>query len=169
MTQENQQNNQKEKFSRVIPTWKFILLSVITLGIYELVWFYRNWKLLKTEKDLKISPFWRAFFAPVWAGSIAGHIQKYLKEKSNPSNYSPTLIGITYFLIFILHKLPDPYWIVSYFTFLPILPLLNNMNNYWQKEEQNLPTKKFTWWQIILVILGIILFILIIIASFLPE
>jgi hypothetical protein len=169
MTQENQQNNQKEKISRVIPTWKFILLSVITFGIYELVWFYRNWKLLKQEKDLKISPFWRAWFAPFWAGSIAGHLQKYLKEKNIPCDYSSTLIGISYFIIFILWRLPDPYWLVSFFTFIPMLPLVNSMNEYWQKEEQNLPPKKFTWWQIILLILGIILLILIIIGTVLPE
>lgn len=169
MEQENQQNNPKEKFSKVIPTWKFILLSIITFGIYELVWFYKNWKLLKEEKGLKISPFWRAFFAPLFAGSIAGHLQKYLKEKNSPCDYSATLIGISYFILKILCKLPDPYWLVSFFTFIPMLPLVNSMNSYWEKEEQNLLPKKFTWWQIILIILGIILLILSIIGTFMPE
>ena len=169
MQQENQQNNQKEKFSRIVPTWKFILLSVITFGIYELVWFYKNWKLLKKEKGLKISPFWRALFSPLFAGSIAGHLQKYLKEKNNSCNYSPTLIGISYFVITILWRLPDPYWLLSFFTFIPILPLVNSMNTHWQKEEKNLPVKKFTWWQILLVILGFIWLTLLIIGTFVSE
>ncbi len=100
MTKKNQQNNRKKKFSRVIPTWKFILLSISTFRIYELVWFYRNWKFLKAEKNLKISPFWRAFFCPLWAGSIAGYIQKYMKEKKIPCDYSPIRIGIRYFIYF---------------------------------------------------------------------
>ena len=84
-----EQKKQKQ-FSKVVPTGKFILLSVITFGIYELVWFYRNWNLLKEDKGLKISPFWRAFFAPFFAGSIAGHLQKYLKEKDIHLEVCPT-------------------------------------------------------------------------------
>ncbi len=173
MDQANQQNNQKEKFSKVLPVWKFILLSVITFGLYELFWFYKYWKLLKEEKTLKISPFWRAFFAPLFAGSIAGHLKKYLTDKGVAkeilASCDSTLIGITYFVIFILWKLPDPYWLISFFTFASMLPLVKATNAYWQKEEQNLPSKKFTWWQIILIVLGIILLILSIIVTFMPE
>ncbi|MDP2396488.1 MAG: DUF4234 domain-containing protein [bacterium] len=67
MTQETPQNIQKENYSKVIPIWKFILLSVITFGIYELVWFYRNWKFLKSEQNLKITPLLRTIFASIFA------------------------------------------------------------------------------------------------------
>ncbi len=106
---EQKKQEKQEQFSKVVPTGKFIFLSVITFGIYELVWFYRNWKLLKEEKKLNISPFWRAWFAPLWAGSIARYIQEFLKEKNISCGYSPTMIGISYFVISILWKLPDPY------------------------------------------------------------
>lgn len=169
MAYDNQQNNQSRKLSRIIPVWKFILLSVITFGIYELVWSYMNWRLLKDEKKLDISPFWRSFFAPLFTGSLAKQIKKYLEGKNSPCDYSPTFIGISYFILSISWKLSDPYWLIAFFTFLPVLPLVKSMNTYWQKEEQNLPFAKFTWWQIILVILGIILVILLIGGSFLPE
>lgn len=67
MTQENPQDSKKDNFSKVIPIWKFILLSVITFGIYELVWFYRNWKFLKNEQNLKITPFLRTIFSTIFA------------------------------------------------------------------------------------------------------
>lgn len=173
MEKENQQNNKKEKFSRVLPVWKFVLLSVITFGIYELIWFYRYWKLLKEEKSLKISPFWRTLFAPFFAGSITGHLKEFLAEKGVSKEIlapcDSTLIGITYFVILILYKLPDPYWLISLFTFAPMLPLVKATNAYWQKEEQNLASKKFTWWQMILIILGIIWLIFSIIGTFMPE
>ena len=104
-----------------------------------------------------------------FAGSIAGHLQKYLKEKDSPCDYSPVIIGISYFVISILWKLPDPYWLIAFFTFIPMLPLVNAMNTYWQKEEKNLPLKKYTWWQIVLIIFAIILLILTIIGTFMPE
>jgi len=179
MTEKNQPNKQtvdspmeqqkQDQFSKIVPTGKFIFLSVITFGIYEFVWFYRNWDLLKEKKGLKISPFWRAFFAPFFTISIAEYLQEYLKEKKIPCDYSPVIIGISYFIILIFWRLPDPYSLISLFTFIPMLPLVNAMNAYWQKEEKNLPLKKFNWWQIILIILVIILLILAIIGTFMPE
>ncbi len=169
MEQANQQNNEKAKFSQVLPIWKFILLTFATLWIYEMVWFYRNWKLLKEEQGLKISPFWRAVFAPLFAESIAYHLRKYLKEKDSPCDFSPTIIGVSYFVIAILTTLPNPYWLIAFFSFVPMLPLVNSMNTYWQKEEQGLPVRKFTWWQIILVAIGIILIILSVVGTFMPE
>lgn len=163
------EQKKQDQFSKIIPTGKFIFLSIITFGIYEFVWFYRNWSLLKEKKGLNISPFLRAFFSPLFAGSIAGHLQKYLKEKNSPCDYSPAMIGISYFIISILYKLPDPYWLISIFMFIPMLPLVNAMNTYWQKEEKNLPQKKYTWWQIILIVLAVIWLILAVIGTFMPE
>lgn len=169
MTKETQQNNQTEKFSPEVPVGRFILLSLITFGIYELVWFYRNWKLLQKEENLKISPFWRVFFASLFAGSIAGHLQKFLNKKHIETDYSATGIGIFYFILAILWRFPDPYSLISSFTFIPMLPLVKAMNRYWQKELQNAQPKKFTWWQIILIILGIILLSLSVLGRFMSE
>lgn len=41
---------------------KLVVMSTVTLGIYEIYWFYKNWKLVKQQTDRDIMPFWRAFF-----------------------------------------------------------------------------------------------------------
>src|SRR5690349_17919588 len=41
---------------------KLVVMSTFTFGIYELYWFYRNWKLIKQRTGASITPFWRAFF-----------------------------------------------------------------------------------------------------------
>ena len=169
MIQETPQINKKENFSKVISIWKFILLSLITFGIYELVWFYRNWKFLKKEQNLKITPFLRTIFSTIFAWSFASYLKKFLKENNIICNYSPFFIWISYFIICILWKLPDPYSLLWYLTFVPLIPLVKSMNKYWLSKEQNLSLKKFSWWQIILIIIGVILFLLIIFTSFLPE
>ncbi len=169
MTQENPQDSKKENFSKVIPLWKFILLSVITFGIYELVWFYRNWKILKNEQNLKITPLLRTIFSTIFAWSFASYLKKFLNEKNIAFNYSPILIWASYFVFRILWKLPDPYSLLSYLTFISMIPLVKSMNTYWISQEQNLSPKKFSWWQIILIIIWIIMFMLIVFASFLPE
>ena len=158
-----------EQFSKILPIWKFILLSVITGGIYELYWFYKTWKFLKEKNKLDISPFWRAVFSPLFASSNAEHVLKLANEKNYPEKYSPTVIGISFFILNVLWRLPDPYWLISSFTFLPMIPIVKAMNFYWQNRNPDLPLKKFYWWQVILIIFGIIYFILVLIGTFIPE
>ena len=170
MTKETQQNNQTEKFSPEVPVGRFILLSLITFGIYELVWFYRNWKLLQKRRKLEnFSVLACIFCFSFFAGSIAGTFTKFLNKKHIETDYSATGIGIFYFILAILWRFPDPYSLISSFTFIPMLPLVKAMNRYWQKELQNAQPKKFTWWQIILIILGIILLSLSVLGRFMSE
>lgn len=160
---------QKIEYSHVQPFWRFVLLSLVTFGIYQIFWFYRHWKFLKVEYNLIISPFWRAVFCPLFAGNLAGSLKKYLKEKDCPSDFSPLAIGVSFFFLSLSHKLPDPYWLISNLTFAPILPLVDSMNNFWKTEEQELPLKKFRWWQILLIIFGGLFFVLSVFGAFIPE
>jgi len=54
---------------------KLILMSLCTLGLYELYWFYKNWKLIKTRTGQNQSPFWRAFFSIIFCYQLFKHIQ----------------------------------------------------------------------------------------------
>ena len=158
-----------EQFSKILPIWKFILLSMVTFGLYELYWFYKTWKFLKERNNLNISPFWRSVFSPLFAGSNAEHVLKLAKEKNYQNQYSPTIIGLSYIILDVSLRLPDPYWLISYFTFLPMIPIVEAMNFYWLKENPNLPLKNFSWWQIILIIFGGIWLILGLMGVFIPE
>ncbi|MFA5232156.1 MAG: zinc ribbon domain-containing protein [Candidatus Paceibacterota bacterium] len=149
-------------FSKVVPVQRFIIFSLATFGIYEMFWFYRQWKLLKEESGVANSPFWRSFFGSVWAGDLAGKLKKFLEERSIPCDYSPTLIGVSYFILAISYKLP----IISLFSFVPIIPLVNSINTYWESREGGLVIYNFKWWQILLIMCGLIWMILVTIGSF---
>ena len=45
---------------------KFVILSLVTLGLYPVVWFYRNWRYIKTSEGTSIWPWARALFYPFW-------------------------------------------------------------------------------------------------------
>lgn len=45
---------------------KFLLLSIFTLGLYEIYWHYRCWKFIKLRDQSKIWPPARAVFCPLW-------------------------------------------------------------------------------------------------------
>ena len=45
---------------------KFVILSFVTFGFYPIVWFYRNWRYIKTSEGTSIWPWARALFFPLW-------------------------------------------------------------------------------------------------------
>jgi hypothetical protein len=45
-----------------IPVLKFIVLTIITSGLYQTYWMYKNWVFIKKRSNLEIVPFWRAVF-----------------------------------------------------------------------------------------------------------
>ena len=49
----------------LISTTKLIVMSLFSLGLYHLYWFYKQWKLARDRTGENLSPFSRAFFAPL--------------------------------------------------------------------------------------------------------
>ncbi len=45
---------------------KFAVMSLCTFGFYELYWAYKHWDAMRRREQERLSPFWRAFFAPLW-------------------------------------------------------------------------------------------------------
>lgn len=159
----------KLQYSRSIPISTFIILDIATFGIYSLYWMYKQWKLLKKEFNLKVSPFWRSFFAFIWSGVLAEEIHILAKNKNIETTYKPWLIGVTFFVLTLSSRLPDPYWLICYFTFLPLIPLVRAMNSYYAIEDASLPRKELEWWHILLIILGLIILLFATWATFFPS
>jgi hypothetical protein len=156
-TQNNTHHHTKERrFSGKRTTTRFMILYFATLGTYPLFWMYDQWTFLKNKQNLNISPGARAFFSSLWAGSLAGEVQKYLKKENINISYSPALIGVSYFILSILYKLPDPYWLIALLSFMPILPILDAMNQYYEKHDSHLQESKLAWWQNVLIGIGLL-------------
>ena len=44
---------------------KFVILFLLTGGVYVFLWHYRNWRYIKTSEGTSIWPWARAFWAPL--------------------------------------------------------------------------------------------------------
>ena len=53
------------KFYPVAPL-KFVILSLVTFGVYIIYWFYHNWSYISRKDSANIFPFWRSFFYSLW-------------------------------------------------------------------------------------------------------
>jgi hypothetical protein len=102
---------------------KFSILSLTTLGLYELFWFYKNWMLVKKRSGHDISPFWRAVFSPLYCYSFANTVNSTADSVNVSQRTRPVVIAAIYIALITLHRLPDPYWLIWLFSFAPLVPI----------------------------------------------
>ena len=149
---------------------KLVVMSIFSWGIYEIYWFYKNWKLIKERTGQDIRPFWRALFAPFFCHSLFKSVRESAHSQGIPSELSPGWLTFAYIAILFTYRLPDPVWLIGFLTFLPLLPMqgLINQVNLTVALEYELDDH-FSWKNIVVIILGGILLILYLMDIFVPE
>lgn len=184
-------------YSNAQAPWQLVLLSIISFGIYEIYWFYRNWKHLKTHKQLEISPLWRTvgLFIPIYSIVLIYRqfrdIRDYAKQAGCETFSSPGwlafgysfLNGISFRLSLYEWRLTDPGEILATTVLGLLLDLLRlwilvtvqkTLNRFWQKEQPDFEMRsKFSGKEIALIVVGGILWLLgligIFVGIFVPE
>ena len=73
-------------------------------------------------------------------------------------------------IVSLLHRLPDPYWLLSYFAVLFLVPVQIGINEINESVnpgyEEN---RRFTAWNILTIVFGGIFFVFILLVSFAPP
>ena len=100
---------------------KLILMSTATFGLYDLVWLYRNWDVIRDRGQPDISPFWRAIFAPLWLFSLASNV--YRRSSSDSS----IVIGVAYLACNLAGRADSILWLASFFSVVPLVLLQREM------------------------------------------
>jgi hypothetical protein len=158
-----------QRFSKVTPIWKFVLLSICTFGVYHVFYFYKTWKTIKDQKELNISPLARAIFGGLFIWYFTWHVKSFAEENNIKINYSNVFNATVYFLLIGSYRLPDPFWIICAFAFYPLLGAVSAMNSYYEKNEDGLKQKKFSILEKILIFIGCLLFMASALGSFVPQ
>jgi len=111
-----------------VSTTKLLVMSLCTLGIYELYWFYKNWKLVAARSTQKISPFWRALFSPIFCFPLFQEIHTQVEEHAIERQFSAGALAAIYLGLSLTHKLPDPYWLVCFLSIVPLMIVQSAVN-----------------------------------------
>lgn len=109
---------------------KVVVMSLCTFGLYPTYWFYRNWRAIKIQDRDDIWPVWRAIFSPLWAYSCFSAIKEIAEKPRGMGAMSAGWLAIAYFLLNVISRLPDPYWIFSLLAFVPLLPVNSLIRNH---------------------------------------
>ena len=164
----NYENIDESKlYFETIPVSKVIWLSILTCGIYEIVWFYKIWKTLKEKFGYKNIPILRAIFAEFTSFWLFPLLNRYVK-KFNIKPFSPILFAILYLILYMSYKLPGILWLISIATFVVIAIIQSKINKVNEQNFPEAPVNKWcginTFWSVI----GGMLLCLGIAGTFLP-
>ncbi len=100
---------------------KLLVMTVVTFGMYNFYWFYKNWVYVKQRTAQSIMPFWRALFSWLWAYSLFEEINNSAVAYSVGQTLPAGSLAILYFASGFLWKLPDPHWLVGWVGLIPVL------------------------------------------------
>jgi hypothetical protein len=149
---------------------KFVVMSTVTFGIYEVYWFYKNWKLIKQQKGWSISPFWRAFFGVFFCYSCFKQINETSLAHGLSFSPSPGLFATLWIIFTLTWRLPEPFWLVCFTAPFFLIPIQNCVNRLNAVVAPNHNTNsKFSGWNIAGIVAGGIFFLLAIVGTFMPK
>ncbi|MEI7452208.1 MAG: hypothetical protein WCK37_03305 [Candidatus Falkowbacteria bacterium] len=87
----------KIEFFYVAPK-KFVILTILTNGLYFIYWFYKNWKAVSSAINRKGIVFWRTVFAPWFSFGLF----KIIIIQANKHGYNSKKSGYYYAWLFLI-------------------------------------------------------------------
>jgi hypothetical protein len=124
-----------------------VLLSVLTLGVYEVYWFWRNWRDLRDNAGVDVSPGWRTvgLFLPVVNVAMVYQQLRVVSDAAasrglTPS-YSPLAVTAAFFALAFAGNW-TLVWMVSLLNVLPLVPVQQTLNRLWQLEQPGAPLRE---------------------------
>jgi len=148
-----------------VPTWRLILFSILSLGLYEIYWFYKNWEVFKEKANPAISPFWRSVMPQFFCHGLFAQILYSARLRGYKTNYYPWLLYFIYVFTIIIGRAenPDPsvsliFLVIALLSFIPLLVvqqaiIYNNQSLGLEK------TKKINASEIIITLVGLALLV----------
>jgi len=147
---------------------KFIILFIVSLGLYGIWWMYKAWTFIKEKDRVQIMPAARAIFPIFFLSSLFERILKFAKANGYEKSYSSVGLFVIYIIFNICNRLPDPYSLLSIFAFLPFFQPIDAFNRGIELSPYySLDIKKgFSLRQVVLIIVGGFLWVLVILGMF---
>lgn len=88
----------------VVSIRKFTLLFFLTLGIYSVFWFYKNWKEFKLFHDFSIWPVPRAIFSIFFVIQLFSYVKERLQINQSSYSFDAKGLGIAYIVFAVIDK-----------------------------------------------------------------
>jgi hypothetical protein len=133
---------------------KLVVLSVCSLGIYELYWFYKNWQLVRARERSDISPLSRAVFGYLFCYALFKQVRDYDAQTGHSPRLPAGVLAAGWGIVTLLWQLPDRYSLVANLASLFIVPVQAAANRINSGAGFLSKNARFTLWNWLTVALG---------------
>jgi hypothetical protein len=106
---------------KVLSTTKFVVLCVLTAGLYTVWWQYKAWRFFKQRQQSDTWPAVRAIFSVFTIYELLKYIKQFTLRQSLPVTYNPGNAAAGYIILSLLSRLPDPLWVIAVFSCIPLI------------------------------------------------
>ncbi|MGV8830221.1 MAG: hypothetical protein ACWA6U_18090 [Breznakibacter sp.] len=150
---------------------KFVILFIITFGLYGIWWIYKSWQFFKDKEKTDIMPAIRALFSIFFLIPLFNKISRFAKVNGYNQAYSSVLLFFGFWIFNLLGNLPEPYFLIALFSIICLIPPFKALNfavDYCD-DFKVINQENFNGRQIFLLIAGSIFWILVLIGLFIGE
>ena len=100
---------------------KLVLMYLVTFGVYEVAWFYFNWKHIQSRRERRISAPLRSVFFPLTSYGVFRAIDEQAKKNDIATSVRAGPLALGVLVLTPLWNLPMRYW---YLALIGVLPLV---------------------------------------------
>jgi hypothetical protein len=147
---------------------KLVVLSMCTLGLYQVYWFWRNWKRVAERTGRPMMPFWRAVFAPLWSYSLFDEVREQARRAEIPAGWLPSLMAVAFFLLSAAWRFGGAGMFVSMLSFLPLVPVQATINDLAARRGTK-PDSRLDARHLAVIAAGSVFVVLAIVGTFIPP
>jgi hypothetical protein len=142
---------------------KLLVMSTMTLGLYDLYWFYKNWKAVKVAEKSNLSPVVNAFFLIFTAFPLFKRATRDAKAAGYERPQNPGALALVFIALIICGEISaygegllfSVLWLVSFLSVLPLLDVQRAMSFSLTKlEGAQTPDDSFSGLDMLFIVLG---------------
>ena len=107
MTDSNTDTEEQKTQFFPVSEGKLMTLYIMSLGLYGVYWFYKNWKLQQPLMDKKIYPVWRAIFSIFFTHALFRRINAHATELEKKHQFNANALATFYVVTIVVSHILD--------------------------------------------------------------
>lgn len=137
---------------------KLIVMSMTTLSMYQIYWFYKNFERMNARTGGGGSPFWRAITAPITAHGLFARVRTDAQSRLIGVTWSSAGLAVIYFGLTLVCFFDYPWWTIALLSVFALLPVHATMESVNQKVAPHAPRNDaYTSRNVFFIVLGLAL------------
>jgi hypothetical protein len=111
-----------------VGTAKLIAMGFGTFGVYQLYWMLRQWKTIRARTGEDMIPILRAIFSLFFFHLLVREVNETARTFGRHDALAVGGLTTLFVISSLLWRLPDPWWLLSWMTFIPVVIVQRRMD-----------------------------------------